>query len=99
MGRITIFNVPSRYKHCIIKKIQDTAHKSPITENVAGNDLQISHNYSTGMFIHKLISVKGLGQSFDMEFRTSKGGGGIASIPTATLVAVSMPRVARHKAC
>jgi hypothetical protein len=49
------------------------------------------------MFIHKLISVKGLGQSFDMEFRTSKGEG-IPSIPTAALVAVSMPNVTRHKA-
>jgi hypothetical protein len=75
MVRITILNVPSHYKHCIIKKY-DTDHKSPITENVVGNDLQLSHNYSTGIFIHKLISVKGLGQSFDMEFRTSKGEGG-----------------------
>jgi hypothetical protein len=46
-----------------------------MTENVVGNDLQISHNYSMGIFIYKLISVKGLGQSFDMEFRTSKGEG------------------------
>lgn len=88
--------VPSRYKRCIIKIY--IGHGSPITEKVVQNDLQLLHNYSTGMFIHKLISVKGLGQSFDMEFRTSKEEG-IPSIPTATLVAVSMPRVARHKAC
>lgn len=76
-------------------------HKSPSSVCVVGNDMQVSHNYSAKICIYKLISLKGLWQSFDTEFRTFKGGGmrGNPTILTTALVAISMPRVAKHKAC
>jgi hypothetical protein len=66
--------------------------------------MQVSRNYSTKCLdIYKLISEKGLGQSFDIEFRMfiarERGLRGNPTILTTALVAISMPRVAKHKAC
>jgi hypothetical protein len=58
-------------------------------------------NYNTRIFIYKLMCVKGYGSHliWSLELQNGRWGWGSPTILTAALVAISMPRVARHNAC